>query len=198
MTKKLNNKGFTIIEVLIVLAIAGLILLIVFLAVPALQRSSRNQSRKTDASSLLAAVTEYENNNNGTLPKGYCVNISNQIIFSDASGNDTPATAKLGYYTKTATGGYNSGTCSSVVTSDPGTALGVGIQTTATTSFAGGSGTGDRITVYQGATCDGGTKTNFGQSNPSFSPVAGAARQIAVVYTTEAGANSYTVSCLSS
>ncbi|MDQ3065292.1 MAG: prepilin-type N-terminal cleavage/methylation domain-containing protein, partial [bacterium] len=36
---KNNNKGFTIIEVLIVLAIAGLIMLIVFLAVPALQRN---------------------------------------------------------------------------------------------------------------------------------------------------------------
>jgi prepilin-type N-terminal cleavage/methylation domain-containing protein len=34
--------GFTIIEVMIVLAIAGLILLIVFLAVPALEREARN------------------------------------------------------------------------------------------------------------------------------------------------------------
>ncbi|HPW47952.1 MAG TPA: prepilin-type N-terminal cleavage/methylation domain-containing protein, partial [Candidatus Saccharibacteria bacterium] len=36
---KKDQKGFTIIEVLIVLAIAALILLIVFLAVPALQRN---------------------------------------------------------------------------------------------------------------------------------------------------------------
>ena len=35
--KKSDKDGFTIIEVMIVLAIAGLILLIVFLAVPALQ-----------------------------------------------------------------------------------------------------------------------------------------------------------------
>ena len=35
---KKDNKGFTIIEVLIVLAIAGLIMLTVFLAVPSLQR----------------------------------------------------------------------------------------------------------------------------------------------------------------
>ena len=40
-TKK-HRSGFTIIEIMIVLAIAGLIMLIVFLAVPALQRASRN------------------------------------------------------------------------------------------------------------------------------------------------------------
>ncbi len=61
-------KGFTIIEVLIVLAIAGLILLIVFLAVPSLQRNARNTSRKNDVSSLLGGMAEYTNNQNGTFP----------------------------------------------------------------------------------------------------------------------------------
>ena len=70
MFKKLdrNKKGFTIIEVLIVLAIAGLILLIVFLAVPALQRNSRNTQYRNEASRLLSATQEFVNNNNGTLP----------------------------------------------------------------------------------------------------------------------------------
>lgn len=63
-----KQKGFTIIEVLIVLAIAGLIILIVFLAVPALQRNSRNTQRKNDVSALIGAVQEYTNNNNGSLP----------------------------------------------------------------------------------------------------------------------------------
>jgi len=63
-----QNQGFTIIEVLIVLAIAGLILLIVFLAVPALQRNSRNTQRKEDAAKALAAVVEWSNNNNGVMP----------------------------------------------------------------------------------------------------------------------------------
>lgn len=62
---KKQQKGFTIIEVLIVLAIAGLIILIVFLAVPALQRNSRNTQRKTQAARYLSAVTEWQNNNNG-------------------------------------------------------------------------------------------------------------------------------------
>ncbi len=69
-TKLKNQKGFTIIEVLIVLAIAGLILLIVFLAVPALQRNSRNTQRKSDAGAALSGVSEYINNNDGVLPQG--------------------------------------------------------------------------------------------------------------------------------
>lgn len=63
-----KEKGFTIIEVLIVLAIAGLIILIVFLAVPALQRNSRNTQRKNDVSAVIAAIQETANNNNGKLP----------------------------------------------------------------------------------------------------------------------------------
>jgi prepilin-type N-terminal cleavage/methylation domain-containing protein len=67
MLRKLSkeNKGFTIIEVLIVLAIAGLIMLIVFLAVPALQRNARNTQRTSDASLFAAAVGECLSNKNG-------------------------------------------------------------------------------------------------------------------------------------
>ncbi len=38
--------GFTIIEVVLVLAIAGLIFLMVFIALPALQRAQRDSQRK--------------------------------------------------------------------------------------------------------------------------------------------------------
>lgn len=64
--RKLNS-GFTIIEVLIVLAIAGLILLIVFLAVPALQRNSRNTQYRSEAARLLSSATEAMNNKGGTI-----------------------------------------------------------------------------------------------------------------------------------
>src|SRR5438270_9083953 len=66
--QKRKEEGFTIIEVMIVLAIAGLILLIVFLAVPALQRNSRNTGRKSDVGRLSSAVNNYVSNNNGSLP----------------------------------------------------------------------------------------------------------------------------------
>ncbi len=62
-----RNEGFTIIEVLIVLAIAGLIMLIVFLAVPALQRNQRNTTRSNDASRVAAAVNECLSNRNGVV-----------------------------------------------------------------------------------------------------------------------------------
>jgi prepilin-type N-terminal cleavage/methylation domain-containing protein len=81
--QKRKESGFTIIEVLIVLAIAGLILLVVFLAVPALQRNSRNTQRKNDVSALLGAISEYSNTNGGALPTA-----ANQV---------TPF-AKLGFY----------------------------------------------------------------------------------------------------
>jgi prepilin-type N-terminal cleavage/methylation domain-containing protein len=68
MLTKLQSKkaqGFTIIEVLIVLAIAGLIMLIVFLAVPALQRNSRNTQRTNDAALIGGSVNECLANKNG-------------------------------------------------------------------------------------------------------------------------------------
>ena len=49
MIKKLSSKkAFTIIEVVLVLGIAGLIILAVFVAVPALQRSKRDTIAKND------------------------------------------------------------------------------------------------------------------------------------------------------
>ena len=71
---KKRNQGFTIIEVLIVLAIAGLIMLIVFLAVPALRRNSNNTASRNDASKILSAVSESVTNNNGKLPDDEATN----------------------------------------------------------------------------------------------------------------------------
>lgn len=64
ITNKLRNnkEGFTIIEVVLVLAIAGLIFLIVFTALPQLQRSRRDTQRKRHAELLLASLVTYEGN----------------------------------------------------------------------------------------------------------------------------------------
>ena len=58
-----KEAGFTIIEVSLVLAIAGLIFLMVLIALPALQRSSRDTQRKEDISALVSAVKKYQSNN---------------------------------------------------------------------------------------------------------------------------------------
>ena len=65
---KQAKKGFTIIEVVLVLAIAGLIFLMVFIALPALQRSQRNTRRRQDMARILSALTDYQANNNGQMP----------------------------------------------------------------------------------------------------------------------------------
>lgn len=65
---KKRQSGFTIIEVLIVLAIAGLIMLIIFLAVPALQRNNRNTQRNADVSRMAGLINDYVSGHGGTLP----------------------------------------------------------------------------------------------------------------------------------
>jgi type II secretory pathway pseudopilin PulG len=59
-----QESGFTIIEVALVLAIAALIFLVVFLAVPALQRNQRDDGRKRDISIVIEALTNYCSNTN--------------------------------------------------------------------------------------------------------------------------------------
>ena len=63
-----KRKGFTIIEVVLVLAIAGLIFLMVFVALPSLQRSQKDTQRKQDVDRVAAALIQYQANNQGNLP----------------------------------------------------------------------------------------------------------------------------------
>lgn len=63
-----DKKGFTIIEVVLVLGIAALIFLMVFIAVPVLNRNQRDTARKNDLSLVATAVTNYSNANRGAWP----------------------------------------------------------------------------------------------------------------------------------
>ena len=62
-----DKKGFTLIEVVIVLAIAALILVIVFLAVQGAQKSQRDNAAKQGASRAIAAAQNFLSDNNGTV-----------------------------------------------------------------------------------------------------------------------------------
>ena len=87
-----KERGFTIIEVVLVLAIAGLIFLMVFIALPALQRNQRDTQRKNDIGRVLTALQSYQSNNRGSIPTSW----SSQLItpylrldgdtFTDPSG----------------------------------------------------------------------------------------------------------------
>lgn len=57
-----NKEGFTIIEVVLVLAIAGLIFLVVFLALPNLQAARRDTQRKSNMFRVIALMENFESN----------------------------------------------------------------------------------------------------------------------------------------
>lgn len=92
-----NKKGFTIIEVVLVLAIAGLIFMMVFVALPALQRSQRDTSRKNDVSIVSSAVTSFSSNNRGAFPtkaqlRSYVTDVSSNttsVVVSGTTGQNT-------------------------------------------------------------------------------------------------------------
>ena len=94
--KTQKEKGFTIIEVVLVLAIAGLIFLMVFIALPALQRGQRDTQRKNDLSRLNTALSSYQSNNRGALPANVAAwtsFVSRYVVvsgdtFVDPSGTD--------------------------------------------------------------------------------------------------------------
>lgn len=107
-----KNQGFTIIEVMFVLAIAGVIALMIFKAIPALTRNSRNGERQNGVASVLRAVSHYELNNSGAMP----VPCSGATCFGANTFTDQQ---KLIYYDNVATttiyvcnGSYSSGALS--------------------------------------------------------------------------------------
>lgn len=65
---KKRQKGFTLIEVVIVLAIAALIILVVLQAVSAAQKSQRDNTRKQEAARVSSFLTQYASNNGGKYP----------------------------------------------------------------------------------------------------------------------------------
>jgi prepilin-type N-terminal cleavage/methylation domain-containing protein len=66
--KKNSTKGFTIIEVMIVLAIAGLIMLIIFLVIPHANQVKRDYARKRFVNYVASELAAYKNSNNFKFP----------------------------------------------------------------------------------------------------------------------------------
>jgi len=141
---KQRTSGFTIIEVMIVLAIAGLILLIVFLAVPALQRNAHNTSIKNDVSSLLGGVNEYVNNNNGGVPTGLTNLTTSSVDITGGAGTNT-VTSKVGYIDGT-----------------------TGVTLAKATAPVTNNLTAGQVAIYTNAICNGNNATNVGATSRNF------------------------------
>lgn len=111
--QNINSKqGFTIIEVVLVLAIAGLIFLMVFVALPALQRSQRDTARRNDMSRLATALTNWQTNHDNSLPSSAQTATlltdylkSGNGEFKDPDG--TNYTIQIGEWTSSNTGATN-------------------------------------------------------------------------------------------
>lgn len=131
------EEGFTIVETLIVLAIAALILIIVLIAVPDLQRSARNTDIYHDAQNVASAVETYEGNNQGAIPEA-------------ATGPQQGPTIKIGVApAATATAAVQGSTYVNITTTLPSS---VGWANSPTTGTDVGVG---YIVVVSGADCNG-------------------------------------------
>ena len=84
-----SKQGFTIIEVVLVLAIAGLIFLMVFVALPALQRSQRDTQRRNDMSRVDTSLVQYQTNHSNQP-----INLPNAGTFTAPADNKFPDTCK--------------------------------------------------------------------------------------------------------
>ncbi len=62
------QKGFTLVEIIMVLGIASLITAAVFIAVSGAQRSARDTTRRADTQKLATAIEQWSANRNGALP----------------------------------------------------------------------------------------------------------------------------------
>lgn len=112
--KKLMPKGFTIIEVIIVLVVGAVIMLAVFIVVPQLQQSARNNQRSKDAQRVLTAVRQLATQN--ALPTtGFPSVITSQVVnivgtqFNDPSlreNTNSPNSAYTVKYRNSTAAGY--------------------------------------------------------------------------------------------
>jgi len=107
-----KEKGFTIIEVVLVLAIAGLIFLMVFIALPALQRNQRDTQRKNDLSRAQTAVQNFQSNNRNRLPSTLADwnNLRTNYLQSGGDSFDDPSRGTYQFALDTADPTYDTNT----------------------------------------------------------------------------------------
>ena len=162
-----DAKGFTIIEVVLVLAIAGLIFLMVFIALPALQRSQRDSARKSEVGTVASAITSYQSNNR----------------------NSIPTAAQLGQYVSgNNTSTLDSGSTITIRTQTFGAEKTLVPKLDGTAQAASDELGADQIKVFFGYKCDPGDSTRL---------IKGTTKQAAIAVALEAGPATGSIYCQS-
>lgn len=154
------KKGFTIIEVVLVLAVAGLIFLMVFVALPALQRNQRDTQRRQDYGDLSSAISGYMSSN-GHLPKPGTSLAANKYINKDGLDPNRNTYQIVVCQADTSTG--------TTANTDPKATCKSGTGATAEDlkpTAGTGESTGDKVYVVTKADC-GGTNA-AGSSAPRY------------------------------
>lgn len=170
---KKQSEGFTIIEVLIVLAIAGLILLIVFLAVPALQRNNRNNQRRADVGKILAAMSDFSNNNNGTLPNAIAWTNTAGTLTINGPAPTVPNQMQVGYYN-----------------------VGMGASTGSIEKLA--AATASPLTQFSTSLSQDWVRISTGTICSGAASAGGSARSLTAVFQIETGNSTFAQSCVAS
>jgi prepilin-type N-terminal cleavage/methylation domain-containing protein len=163
--KSKEQKGFTIIEVMIVLAIAGLILVVVLLAIPQLQRNQRNEARRSATARIVSEIQNFSGNNNGVYPLpdvgtglknigGPTVDDSffTRYLGCDNSGTEAVCSANI----NDPQTGFPMGS------GDDGASVGISVDTDALGDLPGS------LYYMTGVICDGEATTGAGQRNFAF------------------------------
>lgn len=107
---KTNKKGFTLIEVVLVIAIGALIFLLAFIAFRNAQVNRRDSQRRSDLDKIAAEVANFSADHNGSVPAGIGTSASNNTFLykyinalKDPSGSN-PVYADIAAATPTPVG----------------------------------------------------------------------------------------------
>ncbi len=95
-TKVKSQKGFTLLEILLVVAAIAILASIVIIAINPTKQlgETRNAQRRSNVNTILNAVYQYAIDNDGNLPAGIdSVTTSAQVLGTATTGCDTTCTA---------------------------------------------------------------------------------------------------------
>lgn len=95
-----KQTGFTLIEIVIVLAIAALIMVIVFLAVAGAQRAQRDNTNKAAAGQALSQAEQFLANNSGLYPATAMPSPYLEKITSSTGTNPSSAVGAVSAFAK--------------------------------------------------------------------------------------------------